>query len=234
MTERRRILYGRRRGRRLRPGQRDLVNRLLPDLEIAPDTAPLTPAGLFHEGVGDLWLEIGFGGGEHLAWQAQQHPDIGMIGCEPFLPGTAKLVAKIERCGIRNIRLYRDDARLLLDRLPDNSLGRVFILFPDPWPKARHHKRRVVNANVLSSLAATMRDGAELRVATDDAGYLEWILELLRRHDAFAPLGPEYAHTRPENWPPTRFEEKAKAAGRVSAFMHYMRRPRDSRCRVPP
>lgn len=213
----------------MRQGQRDLVNRLLPELEIVPDASPLAPAGLFPAGVEDLWLEIGFGGGEHLAWQAQRHPDIGMIGCEPFLPGTAKLATRIERCGLRNIRLYRDDARLLLDRLPDNSLGRVFILFPDPWPKARHRKRRIVNASTLSRLAATMRGGGELRIATDDADYLEWMLELLRDHDAFAPLGPEYAHTRPEDWPPTRFEEKAKAAGRASAFMRYARQPRDGR-----
>ena len=224
---RRRILYGRRRGRRLRPGQRELVDRLLPTLDIrpAPDEE-VAPAALFSGEVRGIWLEIGFGGGEHLAWQASRHPGIGMIGCEPFMNGVARLLAEIDARDIGNIRLFRDDARLLLARLPADSIGRVFILFPDPWPKARHHKRRIVSVPVLSDLARIMRDGSELRIATDDPGYLEWILEHVDGHEAFEEVSGADRRNRTADWPPTRYERKAAEAGRASAFLRYSRRPR--------
>ena len=224
---RRRILHGRRRGRRLRPGQRELVDRLLPalDIRLAPD-GEIAPAALFSGEIGDIWLEIGFGGGEHLAWQACRHPGIGMIGCEPFMNGVARLLAEIDARNIGNIRLFRDDARLLLARLPADSIGRVFILFPDPWPKVRHHKRRIVSEPVLSDLARTMRDGSELRIATDDPGYLEWILEHVDGHGGFEEVSGADRRNRPADWPPTRYERKAAAAGRASAFLRYSRRAR--------
>ena len=110
-----------------------------------------------------VWLEIGFGAGEHLVWQAEQHPDVGLIGCEPYLNGVAKCLAHIERTGAGNIRLFTDDARLVMAALPDRSLGRVFVLFPDPWPKTRHHKRRFVQRETLDRLAELMVPGAELQ-----------------------------------------------------------------------
>lgn len=224
---RRRILHGRRRGRRLRPGQRELVDRLLPALDIRPSQGEaIAPAALFSGEVGDVWIEIGFGGGEHLAWQACRHPGIGMIGCEPFMNGVARLLAEIDARDIGNIRLFRDDARLLLARLPADSIGRVFILFPDPWPKARHHKRRIVSEPVLSDLARIMRDGSELRIATDDPGYLEWILEHVDGHEDFEEASGADRGKRTADWPPTRYERKAAAAGRASAFLRYWRRPR--------
>ena len=224
---RRRILYGRRRGRRLRSGQRELFARLLPALDIRLTLGePVAPAALFSSKVDDIWLEIGFGGGEHLAWQASRNPGIGMIGCEPFVNGVARLLAEIEARSIGNIRLFRDDARLLLAELPEASIGRVFILFPDPWPKARHHKRRIVSGPVLSHLARIMRDGSELRMATDDPGYLEWILDHVDGHEAFTEVSGADRGNRTADWPPTRYERKAAAAGRASAFLRYARRPR--------
>tara|TARA_R110000787_G_scaffold58252_6_gene132936 strand:+ start:92 stop:766 length:675 start_codon:yes stop_codon:yes gene_type:complete len=224
MSERRRILYGRRQGRRLRPGQRDLVENHLPQIEI--DLAG-DPAGIPTDG--EIWLEIGFGGGEHLSWQARANPDVTIIGCEPFINGVVKLLGDLKRHRTGNVRLFRDDARLLLARLQPGSLDRAFILFPDPWPKTRHHKRRMVSDEVIGRLATLMRAGGELRIATDDPGYLEWILWHMRRHPEFAWLarGPEDWRRRPDDWPPTRYEEKAIAAGRACAFLRYRRRPHD-------
>ena len=227
--DRRRILYGRRRGRRLRPGQRDLVEKLLPGLEVDPVAADVfDPRACFDALINDVWLEIGFGGGEHLAWQANAHPETGMIGCEPFMNGVVKLLTRVRDDKLDNVRLYRDDARLLVERLPENSLGRAFILFPDPWPKMRHHKRRIVSAEVLAHLARALRDGTELRIATDDPGYLEWILWHLRCHPEFEwqASSPADWRTRPDDWPATRYQEKAVAARRSCAFLTYRRRSR--------
>ena len=164
-----RRIYGRRRGRPLRPGQRHLQETLLPRLAVTPpETGVLDPASLFAERPESVWLEIGFGAGEHLAAQAEAHPEIGFIGCEVFENGVARLVAEIARRGLGNIRIFPDDVRVLLDALAPASLDRVFILFPDPWPKARHHKRRLVSTATLDRLAVLMRTGAELRLATDD------------------------------------------------------------------
>ena len=225
-----RRLYGRRRGRPLRAGQQLLQQELLPQLSITlPETGPLDPAALFPQPPAAVWLEIGFGGGEHLAEQAERHPEIGFIGSEVFENGVARLVGEVARRGLGNVRVFADDARLLLDRLPPASLDRVFILFPDPWPKLRHHKRRLVAPATLDRLAEVMRPGAELRLATDDPGYLTWMLEHVTAHPAFAWLarGPADWRERPADWPPTRYEEKARAAGRTPAFLRFRRRPRD-------
>ena len=143
--------------------------------------------------------------------------------------GVVKILSRIQAENLGNIRLYRDDARLLVERLPENSLGRAFILFPDPWPKLRHHKRRIVSDEVLAHLARALKGDAELRIATDDPGYLEWILWHLRRHPAFAwqARSPHDWRNRPDDWPATRYQEKAIAAGRDCAFLTYKRRRRD-------
>ena len=213
----------------MRPGQRDLVENLLPKLEVDPvSTDIFDPMDGFGPDLDDVWLEIGFGGGEHLAWQAAANPGTGIIGCEPFINGVAKLLARVRDDDLSNVRLYRDDARLLVERLPENSLGRAFILFPDPWPKTRHHKRRIVSDEVLGHLARALRDDAELRIATDDADYLEWILWHLRRHPAFRwrASSPADWRNRPDDWPATRYQEKAVAAERNCAFLTYVRQPR--------
>ena len=225
-------LYGRRRGRPLREGRRRVAATSLPRLTIAlPPHGMLDPFALFAARPRQVWLEIGFGGGEHLADQAEHHPEIGFIGCEVFENGVARLAGEIERRGLGNIRIFTDDARLLLAALPPASIGRVFILFPDPWPKTRHHKRRLVARPTLDRLAAIMPEGAELRLATDDPGYLAWMLDQATGHPEFARLArrPADWRQRPPDWPPTRYEEKAIAAGRAPAFLRFARKGREIR-----
>jgi tRNA (guanine-N7-)-methyltransferase len=223
----RRRLYGRRRGRPLRPGQQRLFETLLPKLAIAlPQAGRLDPKTLFPAGLSAVWLEIGFGGGEHLAEQAARHPEIGFIGSEVFENGLAKLLDEVDRRRLGNVRLFADDARLLIERLAPASIGRTFILFPDPWPKQRHHKRRLIAAATLDQLAEAMALGAELRLATDDPSYLVWMLERATAHPGFIWLARRSAdwRERPPDWPPTRYEAKARAAGRTPVFLRFARR----------
>ncbi|HLY44022.1 MAG TPA: tRNA (guanosine(46)-N7)-methyltransferase TrmB, partial [Stellaceae bacterium] len=147
-----------------------------------PEHGELAPSTLFPAAPEAVWLEIGFGGGEHLAAQAEAHSGVGFIGVEVFENGVARLVGDIARRGLGNVRIFADDARLLLDCLAPASIGRVFILFPDPWPKQRHHKRRLVAPATLDRLAAVMQPGAELRLATDDRDYLVWMLQHVTAH----------------------------------------------------
>jgi len=226
---RRRVLYGRRRGRPLHRGQQALVDTLLPRLVVTlPAAGVLDPSALFDPRPEEVWLEIGFGSGEHLAVQAAAHPAVGFIGCEVFENGIAKLLADVQRRALANVRILTDDARLLIAALPPASIGRVFILFPDPWPKQRHHKRRIVAKETLDALAAIMTDGAELRLATDDLDYLAWMLARLPVHPAFAWLAdrPSDWRVRPADWPATRYEAKAITAGRRPYFLRLRRRPR--------
>lgn len=199
----------------------------MPRLSIAlPEAGSLDPVALFPKPPAAVWLEIGFGGGEHLAEQAERHPEIGFIGSEVFENGVARLVGEVARRGLDNVRIVADDARLLLDRLAPASVGRVFILFPDPWPKLRHHKRRLIAPATLDRLAAVMQPDAELRLATDDPGYLIWILGYVTAHPAFTWLarGPADWRERTADWPPTRYEDKARAAGRTPIFLRFARR----------
>jgi len=222
--------HGRRQGRRLRQGRLLLIDELLPLLRLALP-APgevLAPAGLFARPVAEFWLEIGFGAGEHLAAQADMRRDVGIIGCEPYLNGIAGLLARVDALGLDNVRIFTEDARLLLAALPDDCLARVFILFPDPWPKKRHRRRRIVAAATLAELARAMREGAELRLATDHAEYGRWMLAHALRAGAFDWLAERPAdwRDRPADWPETRFEAKAKNAGRASLYLRFRRRAR--------
>jgi tRNA (guanine-N7-)-methyltransferase len=222
-----RRLYGRRRGRPIREGRRQLAENLLPRIAVAlPERRPLDPRTLFAPTPREVWLEIGFGGGEHLAAQAEQHPEVGFIGCEVFENGIARLVAETARRDLDNIRIFAEDARLLLDCLTPASIGRVFALFPDPWPKQRHHKRRLVAPATLDRLASVMQPGAELRLATDEPGYLAWMLEHVTVHPDFlwTARTPSDWRARAPDWPATRYEEKARAAGRTPAFLRFIRR----------
>ncbi len=202
---------------------------MLPRLAIqVPASGYLDIAALFGTARSTICLEIGFGGGDHLAQLAEQHPQTGFIGCEIFENGIVKLLAQIERRRLDNIRIFADDARLIMAALPPASIGRVFILFPDPWPKRRQHKRRIVSRTTLDGLAEIMTDDAELRIATDEAGYLCWILEHITAHPAFEWLARRRAdwRERSPDWPATRYEAKARAAGRSPAFLRIRRRPR--------
>jgi tRNA (guanine-N7-)-methyltransferase len=221
----RRQIWGRRQGPKLRPGRQALLETLLPRLSLdLPAEGRLDPAGLFPDARA-IWLEIGFGGGEHLAAQAGAHPEVGLIGVEPFITGVAKLLSLIEEGGLTNVRILVDDARLLLSALPDASITHAFILFPDPWPKLRHHKRRIVSRSTVPELARVLRPGAELRLATDDADYARWMLEAVLAEPRFAWLAERAAdwRERPPDWPATRYEEKARAAGRAPVFLRFER-----------
>ena len=223
------LLHGRRRGRPLRPGQRHLFETRLPLLRFAlPEHGAFDPRRLFPAPIAGLWLEIGFGGGEHLAAQAAAHPGIGLIGAEVFENGIAKLLGEIERRALGNIRLFIGDARPLIAALPERALARAFILFPDPWPKERHKKRRLVARTTLDDLARSLADGAELRLATDVMDYARAMLECTTVHPDFIWLarGADDWRVRPADWPPSRYEDKAIAAGRRPIYLRFARRPR--------
>jgi tRNA (guanine-N7-)-methyltransferase len=197
----------------------------LPRIAVPAEGTIADPASLFAAPSREVWIEIGFGGGEHLAAQAEHNLDIGLIGCEPFVNGVVSALGHVARRAIGNVRIWPDDARLLLDRLPDRSLGRAFILFPDPWPKMRHHKRRIVSQENLDRLARVLVDGAELRLASDDADYVAWMLEHLASHPDFAG-GRIEEGARPTDWPQTRYEAKARLKGIEPALLRFRRLPR--------
>ena len=222
-NDRRPKFYGRRKGRGLKASQERLLQERLPDFAVTPQTLlELKDCGLttlFPNPVDDVWLEIGFGGGEHLLWQARRHTDVGMIGCEPFLNGVAKLVRDCDAEGIENVRICADDARQLLDGMPEASIGRLFILFTDPWPKKRHWFRRFVGPENLPRLVRVLKDGGELRLASDHPGYVDWMMSYCLRLPELEWLdeGPRDWSRRPDDWPATRYEEKA-LAGRPYYF----------------
>jgi tRNA (guanine-N7-)-methyltransferase len=192
----------------------------------ADDSGRLDLRRVFGARASSIWVEIGFGGGEHLANLAERHPAIGFIGCEVFENGIAKLLALIRRNHIENIRIFTDDARLLIAALPPASVDRAFILFPDPWPKRRHEGRRFISRETLDALARVMTGGAELRLATDDRVLLSWMLERVTDHPAFEWLArrPCDWRERPPDWPPTRYQEKSQAAGHRPVFLRIRRR----------
>ncbi|PCJ68876.1 MAG: tRNA (guanosine(46)-N7)-methyltransferase TrmB [Rhodobiaceae bacterium] len=228
---RRRLLYGRRQGHKLRAGHEDLMRRLLPKLAIPlpkGENVPLDIGSLFAPEIKKIWFEIGFGGGEHLVEQAIDNPGVGIIGCEPFVNGVAKLLAEVDLKGLTNVRIHHDDARQVLECLSEASLDRVFLLFPDPWHKKRHNKRRFVSQENLAELARVMKDGAEFRVATDIADYCRWTLREVRAHGVFewqAQKADDW-RVRPTDWPATRYEAKAGREGRRSVYLTFRRRPR--------
>ena len=223
-----RRVYGRRKGHDLTPRRRALVENLLPGLRPAIRLDGHVDLKGPVAGRDRLWLEIGFGGGEHLAWQARAHPDVVHIGAEPYLNGVATLLATVEDEGLGNVRIIDDDVRPFLEALPEASLERITVLFPDPWPKARHHKRRIVNDWSVDRFADLLADGGELRLATDIMDYARWMMAAVWPHPAFqwTATNPRDWRTRPADWPATRYETKARDAGRTPVFLTFRRRPR--------
>jgi len=218
-----RRLYGRRQGHRLRQGQAELVERLLPEVSV-PETGMLDAPGLF----GAQWpleLEIGFGKGEHLAWQASQRPGHGFIGCEPFLDGVVGALMKIDEMDLDNVRIHMGDAIQVLERLPDASLDRAWLLHPDPWPKARHAKRRFMNAGPIGLIARKMKPGGEFRFGTDHPVYVRWAMMVMGQSPDFEWLGerPSDFLVRPDDWPETRYEAKARSKGHEVWYFRYRR-----------
>ena len=222
-----RRLYGRRQGHRLREGQAALVEDMLPHVSV-PATGPLDAATMFGD-ARPLELEIGFGGGEHLAAQAVARPDTGFIGCEPFLNGVVQalghLRAKNDWGGLANVRLHMGDALDVIERLPDASLACVYLLHPDPWPKARHAKRRMANHGPLNAIAAKLIPGGEFRLGTDDPTYCRWATMVMgqRRDFRWTAQGPRDFLERPADWPETRYERKARRHGHEVWYFRYVR-----------
>lgn len=223
-----RLIYGRRLGHRLRPERRRLLTERLPELQVAPpEEGQIEPRGWFDPTPREVWLEIGFGGGEHLAALAAAHPEVGIIGCEPYIGGVARLLGLLEAQQSANVRLVVDDARVLLRALPDGAIGRIFVLFPDPWPKTRHHKRRIVNPSTAAEFARLIEPGGELRLATDDMNYARAMLQALLPQPELSWLAerPLDWRTRRADWPPTRYEQKAIEAGRRCVYLRFRRLP---------
>ncbi|WP_309662716.1 tRNA (guanosine(46)-N7)-methyltransferase TrmB [Sphingomonas sp.] len=221
-------LYGRSMGHKLRPAQQQLIDTLLPQIAVPAD-GELTSQRLFGDVKGQgrpLHLEIGFGSGEHIAARADLLPDHGFIGAEPFVNGVATALGHVRDGHLANVRLHMGDALEVLRRLPDNSLSFVYLLHPDPWPKARHAKRRMVSDGPLDLIAAKLRPGGELRIATDHPVYLEWTLVVMQRHrDDFTWLAEKPADflEPPSGWIETRYGAKSRREGRRPYYLRYRR-----------
>jgi tRNA (guanine-N7-)-methyltransferase len=225
-----RNFYGRFKGKTLRPSQETYLEedlaKLSPgavDWDVNPDRQPIDLKSLF--GDREVWLEIGFGGGEHMVHQAVQNPQAGIIGCEPFINGVAMLLGKIRAAEAQNVAVYPGDARNMFDVLPKESVSRAFLLYPDPWPKARHHRRRFVTQEHLEPLAKVMKKGAIFRVATDIPDYVRQTLEEVPRAGfEWLAEGPEDWRRPWEDWISTRYEQKALREGRVPHYLTFRRR----------
>jgi tRNA (guanine-N7-)-methyltransferase len=205
-----------------------LLDVTLPRLRLSPDIAG-DPLAAFDPPLAALWLEVGFGGGEHALAQIDTHPEAALIACEVFENGLCSLLSRVVPEGGENtaplppnLRLWPDDARALLRRLPDACLDLVFLLFPDPWPKTRHAKRRFVHPAMLPLLARVLKPGAEWRVASDDPTYQSWVQDVMAAQVLFDAPAP--AALRPDGWPPTRYEAKALRAGRAPLYWRFRRR----------
>ena len=226
-----RNFHGRRRGKTLRPGQAKLIDTRLAELappgigwDENPERTPIDLKALF-PGKREVWLEIGFGSGEHAIAQAARYPDVGLIACEPFINGVAALLSKIEASGVSNLSVTDSDARDVMDVLPEGSISRAFLLYPDPWPKTRHHKRRFVNPEQIEMLARVLAPKAKLRVATDIEDYVRHTLVAFDRDDRFRWLAERPSDWRNawEDWSGTRYEAKAFREGRVPHYLTFER-----------
>lgn len=209
--------FGRVHGRKLRPEQQRVVDELLPKVCVDIDNLDELSAEK------ELWLEIGFGDGAHVAGVAKKNPDISIIGCEPFLNGVARLLKSIEEDGLNNIKVLNGDGRILMDKMPEGIVSKVFILFPDPWPKAKHHKKRIVNNYTLDLVAKVLKSGGILEVATDHDDYSVSIAEILEMRSDFKDSGHE--RSKPfDGWVETKYQKKAKREGRDSVFFQFVKK----------
>lgn len=217
-------LYGRSSGHKLRAGQQALVDSLLPAIAV-PDDGAVTSKTLFGE-ARSLHFEIGFGSGEHLAYRADLLPDHGFIGAEPFLNGVATALGHVRDQRLANVRLHKGDALDVLRRIPDSALSFVYLLHPDPWPKARHAKRRMVNDGPIDLIAAKLKPGGEFRLATDHPVYLEWALMVMQRHrrqfDWLAETPSDFLEPS-GGWIETRYGAKSRREGRRPYYLRYRR-----------
>lgn len=225
-----RNFYGRFRGKTIRSSQQDYLENDLEPLspgdvswEANPDRNPIDLEALF--GDKEIWLEIGFGGGEHMVHIAQTYPDVGLIGCEPFINGVAMLLGKIRTAGVTNLAVHPGDVRDLFDVLPAQSIAKAFLNYPDPWPKKRHHRRRFVTEDHLAPLHRVMKVGAELRVATDIPDYVRQTLEEVPKQGfAWLAEGPDDWRKPWSDWTSTRYEQKALREGRTPHYLTFRRK----------
>lgn len=216
--------YGRRHGKTLREHHASLMETLLPHLSVPAGQIDL--ADLFGREVGGYRLEIGFGGGEHLAQRAGENPEVGFIGCEPFVNGVAKALALVEENNLANVRIHANDAGRLIDRLPTGAIARVDLLYPDPWPKRRQNKRRFVSDQMLKRLARVLPSGGLFCFATDIDDYAAWTLARIARSPDFAwaaQAGADWLAPW-QGWRSTRYEQKARREGRPSGYFTFVRR----------
>jgi tRNA (guanine-N7-)-methyltransferase len=221
-----RTLYGRRKGKKLRSHQAGLVSGILPHLSI-DCTKPIDPAHLFSESRDEFRMEIGFGGAEHLVHEADHHRGIGYIGCEPFINGVAKLLSQVEEKHLTNIRLHHGDARDVLLRLPNESLTRVDVLYPDPWPKWRQRKRRFLSEQNISEIGRVLKKGSAFRFATDIDDYAGWVLARILKTPLWiwheAQVGARPWQKPWDHWPGTRYEAKAFREGRQPGYLTFIK-----------
>ena len=218
-----RRLYGRSKGHRLRAGQQEMLETMLPEIAV-PEDGPLDAQILFGDSR-PLEFEIGFGSGEHLAAQAEARPEIGFIGCEHYETGVVGALGHIRDRELSNIRIHMGDALNALERLPDGSLDRLYLLHPDPWRKARHAKRRMVNHGPLDMIAAKLKPGGEFRLGTDHPVYCRWAMMIMRQRKDFAwqVETPSDFLVRPADWPETRYERKARKKGHEVWYFRYLK-----------
>lgn len=212
-------LYGRAKGRPLRHLQQGLMDDLYPQIKVTKSAIEEFPQGA------KIWLEIGFGGAEHLIWQAQHNPDTIVMGAEPFLNGAAKAVSGVDEHGLTNVRVYQGDGREVMDMMEDGSLECVFVLFPDPWPKSKHNKRRIITPEFLEEVHRLLRPGGRFRYASDIIDYVDWTLTRVRAHGGFDLPVKKMGdwRTRPSDWPGTRYEAKAFREGRSCHYFEFVR-----------
>lgn len=216
-------LYGRQQDKPLKPRQQRLMETLLPRIA-APVDGPVDLKTLFPQAE-EIHLEVGFGGGEHLAWQAAHNPGAGFIGAEPFNNGVGKLLGLVDEGKLENVRIHHGDARPLMEALPDGSLARVYVLHPDPWPKKRHFKRRMISPWFFAEAARLLKSGGTLRVASDIRDYIRWTLMHAQNAPAFEWTAARAAdwRERPDDWPQTRYEAKSRREGRTPAYLVFKR-----------
>ena len=223
-----RNFYGRLKGKGLRKSQEVYLDEDLAALspgavgwEDNPDRKPLDLTALF-PGKEEIWVEIGFGGGEHMVHMAARYPEVGIIGCEPYINGVAMLLGKIRDAGVTNLAVHPGDVRDLFDVLPRGSVAKAFLNYPDPWPKKRHHRRRFVTPEYLEPLFAVLRPGAEFRVATDIEDYVrQTLLEVPKAGFDWTAEGPADWRTPWDDWLSTRYEQKALREGRVPHYLTF-------------
>jgi tRNA (guanine-N7-)-methyltransferase len=216
--------FGRRKARKLRAQSHNAYEEILPLLQINSVDNP------FNKAYPEVWLEIGFGGGEHMIERLAQNSSIAMIGSEPFINGVAKLLTTLSPEDYERVRIWHDDVRFLLEKIPLPFFDRTFILFPDPWPKKRHHKKRLITKDFMNQLLPTLKEGALLHIASDDISYVEQIQDVLSNHPHFQlregppSYDPETWTSRPKEWPQTRYEQKALQQGKKCAYMLFQKK----------